>query len=50
MHLIIAAGNTFIDYYHELLGKPKMATSVMLKRVTAIAYNPLTGKVLIIDH
>ncbi|XP_012350206.1 vitellogenin receptor isoform X1 [Apis florea] len=50
MHLIIAAGNTFIDYYHELLGKPKMATSVMLKRVTAIAYNPLTDGLLASDQ
>lgn len=50
MHLVVAAGNTFIDYYHELLGKPKMTSNVTLKHVTDVAYNPLTGMVFIIDY
>ncbi|CAK9805473.1 Vitellogenin receptor [Anthophora plagiata] len=50
VHLVIAAGNTFIDYYHELLGKPKMTTSVTLKHVTGVTYNPLTGGVLASDQ
>ena len=50
MHLIIAAGNTFIDYYHELLGKPKMTPSITLKQVTEITYNPLTGGLLASDQ
>ncbi|OAD52717.1 Vitellogenin receptor [Eufriesea mexicana] len=50
MHLVIAAGNTFIDYYHELLGKPKMTTNFTVKHVTAVTYNPLTGGVLASDQ
>lgn len=49
-HLVIAAGNTLIDYYHELLGKPKMTTSNILKQVTHVAYNPLTGGLLASDQ
>lgn len=50
MHLVIAAEGTLIDYYHELLGKPKMTANVPLKHVTAVAYNPLTGGVLASDQ
>lgn len=42
-HLLIGAGNQLIDYYHEILGKPKMTGSVTLKHVTALAYNSITG-------
>ncbi|CAL7944547.1 unnamed protein product [Xylocopa violacea] len=48
-HLVIAAENTFIDYYHELLGKPKMTTSVTLKHINAVVHNPLTGGLLASD-
>ncbi|KOX76539.1 Vitellogenin receptor [Melipona quadrifasciata] len=50
VHLVIATGNTFIDYYHELLGKPKMTTNVILNHITEIAYNPLTGGLLASDQ
>ncbi|XP_015434155.1 PREDICTED: vitellogenin receptor [Dufourea novaeangliae] len=50
MHLMIAAGNTFVDYYHELLGKPKMTASVTLKHVTAVTSNPLTGGLIASDQ
>ncbi|XP_033360743.1 vitellogenin receptor isoform X1 [Bombus vosnesenskii] len=49
-HLIIAAGSTFIDYYHELLGKPKITTSDTLNHVTEVVYNPLTGGLLASDQ
>nr|XP_034189705.1 vitellogenin receptor isoform X1 [Osmia lignaria] len=50
IHLVVAGGDTLIDYYHELLGKPKMTESFSLKHVTALAYNPLTGGVLANDQ
>lgn len=43
-HIVVASGSTFIDYYHELLGKPKMRTSKTMKHITALAYDSLTGK------
>ncbi|KOC62359.1 Vitellogenin receptor [Habropoda laboriosa] len=49
-HLVIAAGNTFIDYYHELLGKPKITSSATLKHVTAVTYDPFTGGLLASDQ
>ncbi|XP_076641099.1 vitellogenin receptor-like [Halictus rubicundus] len=50
MHLIVAAGDRFIDYYHELLGKPKTTMSVTLKHATAVTYNPLTDRLLVNDQ
>ncbi|XP_053978841.1 vitellogenin receptor isoform X2 [Hylaeus volcanicus] len=50
IHLVIAAKNTFIDYHHQLLGRPKMTPTVTLKHVTAITYNPLTGGLLASDQ
>ncbi|XP_076632440.1 putative vitellogenin receptor yl isoform X1 [Colletes latitarsis] len=50
MRLIIASGNTFIKYDHELLGKPKMTKSITLKHITAAVYNPLTGDLFANDQ
>nr|XP_012143749.1 PREDICTED: vitellogenin receptor [Megachile rotundata] len=50
MRLIISTGSRFIDYHHELLGKPKMKISDALKDVTAIAYNPRTGGMFASDQ
>lgn len=42
-HLAIAAGNTVIDYYHELLGRPRMSSSVTSDRITAMTYDSLAS-------
>lgn len=42
-HLLIIAGNTFINYYHELLGKPKVTTSIFSNHITEAIYDQLTG-------
>ncbi|KAG7204450.1 hypothetical protein KM043_004885 [Ampulex compressa] len=49
-HVAIAAGNVFVDYYHQLLGKPKMATSSTSKRVIAVTYDSLSGHILASDR
>ncbi|XP_035730371.1 vitellogenin receptor-like [Vespa mandarinia] len=49
-HMVIASGSIFIDYYHELLGKPKMSTSKTMKHITALAYDSLTGDILVNDQ
>lgn len=50
MRFIIAAGNTFIDYYHELLGKPEMISTITSTEVTAATYNSLTDGLLVSDR
>lgn len=42
-HLLIIAGNIFINYYHELLGKPKVTTSIFSNHITEAIYDQLTG-------
>lgn len=39
----MVADGTFLDYYHELLGKPNITTSVTLRHITAITYDSLSG-------
>ncbi|XP_076282536.1 vitellogenin receptor-like isoform X2 [Lasioglossum baleicum] len=48
--LIISTGNTFIDYYHELLGKPEMTSIFTSKDVAMITYNSLTDGLLVSDQ
>ncbi|XP_078043558.1 vitellogenin receptor-like [Augochlora pura] len=50
MHLVIVAENMFINYYHELLGKPKMSTNIVVKHITAATYNPLTDGLFVNDQ
>nr|XP_033342194.1 vitellogenin receptor [Megalopta genalis] len=50
MHLIIVAKKVFINYYHELLGRPKMIANTILKHVTAVTYNPLTDGLFVNDQ
>ncbi|XP_067215014.1 vitellogenin receptor-like [Linepithema humile] len=51
-HLVIIAGNTFINYYYELLGKPNVTTNTVSKEisVTEAVYDQLTGTILAIDQ
>ncbi|XP_012218709.2 vitellogenin receptor-like [Linepithema humile] len=49
-HLVIIAGNTFINYYHELLGNPKITTSTFSNHITEAVYDQLTGTILAIDQ
>lgn len=46
-HIIIATDDIFIHYYHELLGKPKIAASPTLTRITAVAYDSLSGTTIL---
>ncbi|XP_032678624.1 vitellogenin receptor-like [Odontomachus brunneus] len=45
-HIIIVADGTFVNYYHNWFGKPKIATSVTLSNITAITYDSLSGTIL----
>lgn len=49
-HLMVAAENTLIDYYHEVLGNPKMSSSLTMKYITAMGYDSLTGGIFINDQ
>lgn len=40
-HLIIAVGNTLFDYYHELLGRPRLTSSVTSDDIIAMTYDSL---------
>lgn len=42
-HIIIATNGAFIDYYHNLLGIPKMSTYDFFRRITAVTYDSLSG-------
>ncbi|XP_012532761.2 vitellogenin receptor [Monomorium pharaonis] len=48
-HLIIFQGRTLIDYYHELIGKPKMVNFLPPKGlfITKIMSDPLSGQIII---
>ncbi|XP_015186771.1 PREDICTED: vitellogenin receptor isoform X2 [Polistes dominula] len=49
-HLVLASENIFIDYYHELLGKPKMSMTKTVNYVTVMAYDHIKGDILIYDQ
>ncbi|XP_032691228.1 vitellogenin receptor-like isoform X2 [Odontomachus brunneus] len=50
-HIIIAAKGAFIDYYHELLGRPKITANVAFSRhITAVTYDSLSGTVFASDQ
>ncbi|XP_043487916.1 vitellogenin receptor isoform X1 [Polistes fuscatus] len=49
-HLVLASEDIFIDYYHELLGKPKMSMTKTIKYVTALAYDRIKDDILIYDQ
>ncbi|XP_023289425.1 vitellogenin receptor, partial [Orussus abietinus] len=48
-YVVIAAGNVLLRYYHEILGRPKVVQSEILKHTTALAYDSLDGTVLAAD-
>lgn len=45
-HVAIAAGNTIVNYYHEILGRPKVTPSVTADHISAMTYDPLKGTFL----
>ncbi|XP_032678623.1 vitellogenin receptor-like [Odontomachus brunneus] len=45
-HIIIVADGTIVNYYHNLLGKPKITSSVIFRNITAITYDSLSGTIL----
>ncbi|KAJ8672687.1 hypothetical protein QAD02_003947, partial [Eretmocerus hayati] len=49
-HMAIAAGNAIIDYYHELLGRPKISSRVTSDRITALTYDSLTDSIIAADE
>ncbi|XP_011296732.1 vitellogenin receptor [Fopius arisanus] len=49
-HLIIAAGGLFIDYYHQILGKPEMEGHQTLHHFDAAAYDPIQEGILVVDQ
>ncbi|XP_066592780.1 vitellogenin receptor [Prorops nasuta] len=48
-HLFIVSGDLFMDYYHEILGKPKLNKSVTMKSITALTYDSLKGRAIVSD-
>ncbi|KAK2588774.1 hypothetical protein KPH14_001654 [Odynerus spinipes] len=49
-YIMIAAENILIGYYHELLGRPNMSTNQIMKHITALAYDSLTGGIFVSDQ
>ncbi|XP_014204223.1 vitellogenin receptor [Copidosoma floridanum] len=49
-HIRIAAGSTMIDYYHELLGRPRMHASVTSDPIGAMTYDSLTDSIIAINE
>ncbi|XP_025153783.1 vitellogenin receptor isoform X2 [Harpegnathos saltator] len=49
-HIIIAAKGVFIDYYHELLGKPKITANETYRHITAVTYDSLSGVIFASDQ
>ncbi|XP_011501063.1 PREDICTED: vitellogenin receptor [Ceratosolen solmsi marchali] len=49
-HIAIAAKNIIIDYYHELLGKPKQSSRIILDHITALTYDSLVDSLIAADE
>ncbi|XP_014221207.1 vitellogenin receptor-like isoform X1 [Trichogramma pretiosum] len=49
-HIAIAAGNTIMDYYHELLGRPRMSSSITSDHITALTYDSLADTIIAADE
>ncbi|XP_078048816.1 putative vitellogenin receptor yl [Augochlora pura] len=51
MRLVIVAGDRLVDYHQiELLGRPKMTSSDVLKNITLAAYNPLADGLFVVAN
>ncbi|XP_031780788.1 vitellogenin receptor isoform X1 [Nasonia vitripennis] len=48
-HIAVAAGNTIIDYYHELLGRPRMSASLTPNHITAMTYDSIADSIIAAD-
>lgn len=49
-HLVIACDDALIEYYHEILGKPRISRSLTSKRITRVAYDSTVGSVIVNDQ
>ncbi|XP_015601419.1 vitellogenin receptor isoform X2 [Cephus cinctus] len=47
--LFIGANYMVIEYYHALLGKPKLTTSLTMTHITELAYNSLKDTIFVAD-
>nr|XP_031843623.1 vitellogenin receptor-like [Nomia melanderi] len=50
VRLGIAAGNIIIDYYHELLEKPRIMANLTFGQIAAVTYNPVTDGLFVSDR
>ncbi|XP_043277982.1 vitellogenin receptor-like isoform X2 [Venturia canescens] len=49
-HLVIAFEDTFLTYYHEILGNPRVTGSTTLKRISQVAYDSTTKSIIANDR
>ncbi|XP_058806257.1 vitellogenin receptor-like [Phymastichus coffea] len=49
-HVAIAAGSTIVNYYHELLGRPRVTSSVTADHISAMTYDSLKNTLIAADE
>ncbi|XP_015126731.1 vitellogenin receptor [Diachasma alloeum] len=49
-HLVIAAGKFFIDYYHQILGKPEIDAHYTFQEIGSATYDSILEAVVVVDQ